>query len=72
MNYTKRFECGCEIHAVLEGKIIIGSDIHQCPKHKAAPALYEACIHALAIIASLPDETATFKELSEALAKAGK
>ena len=42
MNYTKHFECGCEIHAVLEGKIIIGSDIHQCPLHKAAPALVEA------------------------------
>lgn len=42
MEYTKRYkeyECGCEI--ATDG---LGSyEIEYCPKHKAAPALYEAC-----------------------------
>ena len=65
---TKGGWCVCGVKDLGEGVY----QIKYCPKHKAATALYEACIHALAIIASLPDETATFKELSEALAKVGK
>ena len=38
MNYTKTFNCGCEILVQNSG----AGSIAYCPKHKAAPKMYEA------------------------------
>ena len=38
MNYTRKLECDCELFTTIEHE----PDIIFCPKHKAAPDLYEA------------------------------
>ena len=61
---TKGGWCACGVKD-------LGERVYQikyCPKHKAAPALYEACKHALTLIASLKDEEAAYIELRQALA----
>ena len=39
MNYTRHFECGCKV--VVMGELT-NALINYCPKHKAAPDMYEA------------------------------
>jgi len=39
MNYTRHFECGCKIKVTGE---ITNAEIIYCPKHEAAPDMYEA------------------------------
>ena len=71
MEYTKG-KCSC--------RVILGqhneSGIDYCPLHKAAPDLYEACLSALGIMATLDQEKGWVKEISgviqQALAKANK
>jgi deoxycytidylate deaminase len=38
MKYTKTFPCGCTVKVISTGV----SEIIYCPKHNAAPELYEA------------------------------
>lgn len=72
MEYTKG-ECNCRIeyfHNINEFKI------EYCPLHKAAPDLYEACLTALGVMATLDQGKGWVKEISaviqKALTKAGK
>ena len=39
MEYTKHFECGCKVMVIGE---LTNAQILYCPKHYAAPELYEA------------------------------
>lgn len=39
MNYTKHFECGCKVVVIGE---LTNAEIRYCPKHEAAPDMYEA------------------------------
>ena len=39
MNYTRHFECDCRIVVIGE---LTNAIINYCPKHEAAPSLYEA------------------------------
>lgn len=70
-NYTKEFLCGCRIKIVGD---LHTSAIEYCPKHKAAPDMYEA-LKALMKeywMDTQPDETATnnWSNAQKALAKA--
>jgi len=59
------YDCGCEIYADSSG----GCFIQYCPKHKAAPDLYEALRGFIVVLKEFNDMLLTRKGNSDIVAK---
>lgn len=61
----RNYECGCRIVS-LKNYL----SIEYCPKHEAAEDLYEACLTALGVMATLDQNKGWVKEISGVIQKA--
>ena len=63
------YECGCKTF-IDTMRASLGYQIDYCPKHKAAPALYEALLTALGTITALDNGKEWLSEIYPVIQKA--